>query len=117
MRKSLRDYFYKLDKLPALSEKYNEQTQYIGFKRAILSTLRNFSLDDQKTSYEAVGKQKRQVMLIWGMEDKIYPFGNNEKVREAIPGIDFHGIEATGHQPQYETPQKVNPLIVEFLKR
>ena len=117
IRKSLRDYFYKLDKLSALSEKYNEQTQYIGFKRAILSTLRNFSLDDQKTSYEVVGKQKRQVMLIWGMEDKIFPFGNSEKVREAIPGIDFHGLEATGHLPHYESPQKVNPLIVEFLKR
>ena len=117
MRKSLKDFFYKFDKLSAFSEKYNEQTQYIGFKRAILSTLRNFSLEDQKTSYEAVGKQKRQVMLIWGMEDKIYPFGNSEKVRAAIPEIDFHGVEAAGHQPHYETPQKVNPLIVEFLKR
>ena len=117
IRKSLKDYFYKLDRFPQFFEKYNEQTKYIGFKRAILSTLRNFDLDDQKASYEAVGKQKHQVMLIWGMEDRIYPIGNSEKVREAIPVTEFHALDGTGHTPNYEAPERVNPLIVEFLKR
>jgi len=117
IRNSLKDYFYKLDRFPQFLEKYNEQTKYIGFKRAILSTLRNFDLDDQKASYETVGKQKRQVMLIWGMQDKIYPIGNSEKVRAAIPGTEFHTLNGTGHIPNYEAPEKVNSLIVEFLKR
>jgi pimeloyl-ACP methyl ester carboxylesterase len=117
IRKSLKDYFFKLDRFPQFLKKYNEQTKYIGFKRAILSTLRNFDLDDQKTSYETVGKQKRQVMLIWGMEDKIYPIGNSEKVRAAIPGTEFHALDGTGHIPNYEAPEKVDSLIVEFLKR
>jgi pimeloyl-ACP methyl ester carboxylesterase len=117
MRKGLKDYFYKLDKLSAFSEKYDQQTQYIGFRKAVLSTLRNFKLDDQKTSYETVGKQKRPVMLIWGREDRLFPFGNSEKVRAAIPGIVFHALDATGHLPQYEAPERVNPLVVEYLKR
>ena len=116
IRNSLKDYFYKLDRFPQFLEKYNEQTKYIGFKRAILSTFRNFDLDDQKASYETVGKQKRQVMLIWGMKDKIYPIGNNEKVRAAIPGTEFHTLDGTGHIPNYEAPERVNPFIVEFLK-
>ena len=116
IRNSLKDYFYKVDRFPQFLEKYNEQTKYIGFKRAILSTLRNFDLDDQKASYETVGKQKRQVMLVWGMQDKIYPIGNSEKVRAAIPGTEFHTLDGTGHIPNYEAPERVNPFIVEFLK-
>lgn len=117
MRKGLKDSFYKLDKLSAFSEKYDQQTQYVGFRRAVLSTLRNFKLDDQKTSYETVGKQKRSVMLIWGREDRLFPFGNSEKVKAAIPSIVFHALDATGHFPHCETPERVNPLIVEFMKR
>lgn len=117
MRKGLKDSFYKLDKLSAFSEQYDQQTQYIGFRRAVLSTLRNFKLDDQKTSYETVGKQKRPVMLIWGREDRLFPFGNSEKVKAAIHSIVFHALDAAGHFPHYETPERVNPLIVEFMKR
>jgi pimeloyl-ACP methyl ester carboxylesterase len=56
-------------------------------------------------------------MLIWGREDRLFPFGNSEKVRAAIPGIVFHALDATGHLPQYEAPERVNPLVVEYLKR
>jgi pimeloyl-ACP methyl ester carboxylesterase len=117
MLRGFKNYFFKLDKLSAFSEKYREQTQYVGFKRAMLSTLRNFKLNDQKTAYEAVGKQERQVMLIWGREDKIIPFSNNEMIRAVIRDVDFHAMDATGHIPNYEVPEKVNPLMVEFMKR
>jgi pimeloyl-ACP methyl ester carboxylesterase len=117
MRRGFKDYFFKLDKLSTFSEKYRQQMQYTGFKRAMLSTLRNFNLDDQKTAYEAVGEQKRQVMLLWGREDKIIPFSNNEMIRAVIHGAVFHAIDAAGHMPHYEAPVKMNPLIVEFMKR
>jgi pimeloyl-ACP methyl ester carboxylesterase len=117
MLRGFKNYFSKLDKLSAFSEKYRQQTQYTGFKRAILSTLRNFNLDNQKTAYETVGKQGRQVMLIWGREDKIIPFSNNEMIRAVIRDVDFHAIDTAGHLPHYEVPEKVNPLMVEFVKR
>ena len=117
MLRGFKDYFSKLDKLSAFSEKYRQQTQYTGFKRAILSTLRNFNLDNQKTAYETVGKQGRQVMLIWGREDKIIPFSNNEMIRAVIRDVDFHAIDAAGHLPHYEVPERVNPLMVDFVKR
>jgi pimeloyl-ACP methyl ester carboxylesterase len=117
MLRGFKDYFSKLDKLSAFSEKYRQQTQYTGFKRAILSTLRNFNLDNQKTTYETVGKQGRQVMLIWGREDKIIPFSNNEMIRAVIRDVDFHAIDAAGHLPHYEVSERVNPLMVEFMKR
>jgi len=109
--------FSKPEKLSAFSEKFSQQTQYAGFKRALQSTLRNFNLDDQKTAFEAVGKQGRQVMLIWGREDKIVPFSNNEMVRAAIRDVEFHALDAAGHIPHYEMPERVNPLMIDFMKR
>lgn len=117
MSRRFKDNFSKLDRLSTFSEKYRQQTQYVGFKRAFLSTLRNFNLDNQKTAYEAVGKQGRQVMLIWGREDKIIPFSNNEMIRAVIHDVDFHALDAAGHIPHYEAPEKVNPLMVDFMKR
>ncbi|MFH1079703.1 MAG: alpha/beta hydrolase [Pseudomonadota bacterium] len=117
MRGLFKNNFSKSDKLSAFSEKFRQQTQYAGFKRALQSTLRNFNLDNQKTAFEAVGKQGRQVMLIWGREDKIVTFSNNEMVRAAIHDVDFHALDAAGHIPHYETPERVNPLMVDFMKR
>ena len=109
--------FSKSDKLSEFSAKFSQQTKYEGFKRGLQSTLRNFNLDNQKTAFESVGKQGRQVMLIWGREDKIVPFSNNEMVRAAIHDVDFYALDAAGHIPHYEEPERVNPLIVDFMKR
>jgi len=113
----IKNNFFKADKLSAFSDNFRQQTQYAGFKRALQSTLRNFNLDDQKTAFEAVGKQGRQVMLIWGREDKIVPFSNNEMVRAAIRDVEFHALDAAGHTLHYEAPERVNPLMVDFMKR
>jgi pimeloyl-ACP methyl ester carboxylesterase len=113
----IKNNFSKPDKLSAFSDNFSKQTQYAGFKRALQSTLRNFNLDDQKTAFGAVGKQGRKVMLIWGREDKIIPFGNNEMVRAAIHDAEFHSLDGAGHIPHYEEPERVNPLIVDFMRR
>ena len=41
---------------------------------------------------------------------------NSEKVMKAIPHLEFHAIDGAGHNLNYETYQKVNPLLIEFLK-
>ena len=117
MNRLFKDNFSKSDKLSAFSEKFRQQTRYVGFKRALQSTLRNFNLDNQKTAFEAVGKQGRQVMLIWGREDKIVPFSNNEMVRATIHDVDFHALDVAGHIPHYEAPERVNPLMVDFMNQ
>jgi pimeloyl-ACP methyl ester carboxylesterase len=117
MSRGLKGNFSGLDRLSTFSGKFHQQTQYIGFKMALLSTLRNFNLDNQKIAYESVGKQGRQVMLIWGREDTIIPFSNNEMIRAVIRDVDFHALDAAGHVPHYEVPEKVNPLVVDFIKK
>lgn len=97
--------------------RYRTQMQFKGFKHAILSTLRHGPLDNMADAYARVGKQDREVLLIWGRHDQTVPFEINERVRQAIPHAEFHAIDESGHLPHLEHPKVVNPLLIEFLNK
>lgn len=111
----LKDDFYEPKNFPEYVEQYRTQMQYIGFKRALLSTIRSGMLAGATEAYAGVGRQDRPVMLIWGRKGRVVPFELSEKVRELIPHVEFHAIDEAGHVPHYERPEVVNPLLVKFL--
>lgn len=98
-------------------EKYKVQMQYRGFKRAILSTIRNDMLGSFIETYRRVGKLEKNTLLLWGREDKTMPFEHNTDIRNAIPHAQFHVIENCGHIPHFEKPGEVNPILLEFLRK
>ncbi len=114
----LRDDFYDTDRFPdpAYVEKYRRQMPYRGFKKALLSTLRSGLLTGVRAEYESVGRQDRPVLLIWGRRDRVIPFALSREVRRLIPNLEFRAIEEAGHVPHYERADRVNPLLIEFLK-
>lgn len=108
--------FHDASCLPAYQEKYRAQLPYRGFKRALLSTLRSLPVGGADV-YRRVGQQGRDILLIWGQEDRTIPLAISEQVRAALPGAVFHAIPGAGHMPHYEQPDVVNPILVEFLCR
>jgi len=106
---------------PALVEhfqtQYSIQMKYKGFKRALLSTIRNGMLGSFVNTYQQVGKMELPILLLWGRNDRTVPFEYNENLRAAIPGLEFHVIEGSGHIPHYERPDEVNPILLEFLRK
>ncbi len=54
--------------------RYIIQMHYKGFKRAILSTIRNHMLDSFMDDYQRVGKMDIPVLLFWGRNDPTVPF-------------------------------------------
>jgi len=111
----LRGDFRQPEKFPQYQEKYRVQMKYVGFKRAILSTIRSGFLNDMTEAYRRVGQQKRPVLLIWGREDNSISFSTSEQVRAAIPQVEFHAIDDAGHVSHYERPEIVNRILLEFL--
>ena len=97
--------------------KYKIQMQFHGFKRAILSTMRNNMLASFIETYARVGKLKKPTLLFWGRQDKTVPFPHSIDILNAIPHAEFHAIENCGHIPHYEKPGEVNPILLEFLRR
>ena len=98
-------------------EQYEIQMQYKGFKRAILSTIRNNMLGSFMDVYRALGKMERQVMMFWGRNDTTVPFEHSNDLRAALPQVEFHIIENCGHIPHYEKPDEVNPILLDFLRK
>lgn len=97
--------------------RYILQMQYKGFRRGILSSLRNGLLNPVLEIYERVGKLNKPVILFWGRDDPTVPFKHSDTLRAAIPKLEFHAIESCGHVPHYEKPEEVNPILLEFLRK
>ena len=97
--------------------RYKIQMQYQGFKRAILSTMRNGMLGSFTKTYICIGNLKKPTLLFWGRHDRTVPFEQSAEILKALPHAEFQVIENCGHIPHYENPEAVNPILLEFLER
>jgi pimeloyl-ACP methyl ester carboxylesterase len=102
--------------LESFAPRYLEQMKYHGFKRAILSSLRTGMLAEDLDLFRRLGGLDKQVLLVWGRHDRTVPFHYSDAFRQFVPHAVFHAIEEAGHIPHFERPEKVNPLLIEFLK-
>ena len=109
--------FFNPELVGLLIDKYKVQMQYKGFKRALLSSIRNGILDSFMESYRSVGGMDKPVLLIWGRNDITVPFEHSNDLRAVMPHAEFHVIEDCGHIPHYERPDEFNPILLDFLNR
>jgi pimeloyl-ACP methyl ester carboxylesterase len=114
--KGIADDLFTPELVKPFQEKYKVQMQFKGFKRAILSTMRNKMLDSFIDVYTRVGKLGKPTLLFWGRLDNTVLFEHSAEILKAIPHTQFHVIENCGHIPHYEKPAEVNPILLDFLK-
>lgn len=87
-----------------------------GSKRALLSTLRNFMLENHVPHYERLNRLDIPKLILWGREDAVLPFEYGEKIHGLLPNARFEVFEKCGHVPQFEEPEKFNSLTLGWLK-
>ncbi|BDA77991.1 alpha/beta hydrolase [Leptospira kobayashii] len=109
--------FYNMGKFPDFDRQFSEQMEIKGFKRAILSSLRNMKLESFLDEYKLLGGLKLPKLLIWGREDKVVPFSNSGLALEVLPDTVFFPLDALGHIPHYEAPEVVAKGLLAFLKK
>jgi len=117
MVKNIASDFFDHELVQEFESQYIAQLHFKGFKRAILSTIRNHMLDSFLDYYQRVGRMDKPVLLFWGRKDTTVPFKHSEVLRKAMPHVEFHAIENCGHIPHYEKPEEVNPILLEFLRK
>jgi pimeloyl-ACP methyl ester carboxylesterase len=109
--------FHQPGRFPEYYTNYAVQLPYQGFKRALLSTMRRMPLTTLGETYARIGQRGLPVLAIWGREDAVIPAATTApKLQAAIPAAALHVIDAAGHNVQYERPEAVNPLLIDFLK-
>ena len=117
MLKSIASDMLDSESVQHFQTQFKVQMQYKGFKRAILSTMRNAMLESFYETYARVGNLQKPTLLFWGINDKTVPFEHSKAIITAIPHIEFHAIENCGHISHYEKPGIVNPILLEFLSK
>lgn len=86
-----------------------------GSKRALLSTLRNFMLENHVPHYERLNHLDIPKLILWGKEDAVLPFDYGKRIHALLPNARFEVFEKCGHVPQFEEPEKFNSLTLEWL--
>jgi pimeloyl-ACP methyl ester carboxylesterase len=103
------------EQFPEYVSQYRAQMEFKGFRHALLSTLQNYLTRDRREDYRRLGLIAKPVLLIWGKLDKDVPFELSQKVLENVPQAEFHPLDGEAHAFYYESPEKVNPLLIQFL--
>ncbi len=87
-----------------------------GSKRALLSTLRNFMLENHVPHFKRLNNLEMKKLMLWGKEDRVLPFEYGKQMHALVPNARFEVFEKCGHVPQFEEPDKFNALALEFLQ-
>lgn len=114
LSKSQLEDFIKPEEHAEWPDKFKPQMQYKGFRRALLSTLRNYMNEDKLPIYIKLGELNKEVLLIWGEDDITNPFEENVRIREVVE-CEFLNIKEAGHLPHLEHPELVHSRIIRFL--
>ena len=99
----------------ALEREVAEQYRFRGKRRAILANLRGDALRDATSCYRSVGEQGIPTLLTWGSLDKKISEDSMSRLRDLLPGIEYHEFEGAGHLAHYEFPDRINPALIRFL--
>ncbi|MEO8362085.1 MAG: alpha/beta hydrolase, partial [Vicinamibacteria bacterium] len=85
--------FLHPERFPGWADRYRPQMQYRGFGRALRRSALTLTTADFESMYAAVAKASIPVLLIWGKQDHTLPIANAENVKQAIPGLEFFGVD------------------------
>jgi len=86
-----------------------------GSKRALLSTLRNFMLEDQLPHFKRVDHLGFPKMILWGKHDAVLPLDYGKRLHGLMPSAQFEILEDCGHVPHYENPEAFNAIMLQFV--
>ena len=105
------------DKKFALEREVVKQFHFRGKRAAILANARGDSFANPAAAYEAVKVQGIPRLLIWGAEDELLPEDSMRRLRDLLPDVEYHQIDGASHLAHYEYPERVTPILIEFLTR
>jgi pimeloyl-ACP methyl ester carboxylesterase len=91
--------------------------RYTGFRRAILSTLRNGVNRNDRAMYARYGALHIPTLLIWGRQDKTVPFTMSDSLRARMTSVTFVAVDSAAHLPHIEQPAITHAAILDFLRK
>ncbi|THB67737.1 MAG: alpha/beta hydrolase [Gammaproteobacteria bacterium] len=113
----LKKHLYRPELFPEYKDEYLHSLDFKGLKRALLSTNRNMNIDNALKLYSELNKLKKDICLIWGIEDRIVPIRLSAKLTETLAKATVKTVTEAGHVANYEQSQKVNKILLDFFSK
>jgi pimeloyl-ACP methyl ester carboxylesterase len=104
---------------PAVIERvraqYLPELKFKGFKRALLSSIRNMPIHDARSLYHKVDALLKTT-LIWGKADRVTPMPDESELESVFPRANRHFLDGMGHLPHHEQPDLTAKLVLKALR-
>ena len=100
---------------PGWVERYKIQMRYKGFRHALISTSEHYAEDTIMANYRRLDSLKKNILLIWGRDDKTVPFVFSDSLRKRLH-VQFFPVTDAAHLPYLEQPALVTARMISFLK-
>ncbi len=78
---------------------------------------RQMAAADAHDVYDRLPEITAPTLVIHGEDDRLIPAANGAIIAERIPGAELVILEGLGHGFYSEQPEKVNGILIEFMKR
>ncbi|MEB3356521.1 MAG: alpha/beta fold hydrolase [Synechococcales bacterium] len=86
--------------------------------RSLFIAVRNLQLKQALPEIEAgLAQWQKPTLVAWGVEDPWLPVDVAEAIAQTIPDAEFERLEQVGHYPQEDWYEKVNDVLLQFLRR
>ena len=69
---------------------------YEGFTRSLLSTIKNFNLFRDKSSFKGIGKLDLPCSVIWGTSDETVPFEGHKEMQKDVENLFIQNDKLLG---------------------
>lgn len=100
---------------PAVLDRSNHNRKIPGLVQALISLRANLPLWEDGFA-RRLGELRHRTLIVWGAEDRLFPSQVGRDLHDVIIGSTFRLIPEAGHLPQWEQPDAVNPILLQFLQ-
>lgn len=100
---------------PAILDRSHRNRRRPGFLRPVLSAGRHLPEWERRFA-PRLGAITQETLIVWGEEDRVFPLDVGRRLHGLIPASTFASVAQAGHLPQWEQPDRVNPLLLRFLQ-
>jgi pimeloyl-ACP methyl ester carboxylesterase len=98
-----------------LVEAYARSMQSPGGRAALIMTARQVIPDNFAELIARYRTLDAPALILWCREDRILPFSDASKFREALPRAEVVLLDRCGHSPQEERPEETMQILKRFL--
>jgi pimeloyl-ACP methyl ester carboxylesterase len=100
---------------PRLVEAYARSLQSPGGRAALIMTARQVIPENFADLIARYRTLDVPALILWCREDRILPFSDAGKFRDALPRAEVFLLDRCGHSPQEERPEETRQILERFL--